>query len=60
MTLQKKIDEQALAGSTRPRHLNKDLPSEFPVPAFGEHGLEPAQNDLVFHDAPGNPLKVIQ
>jgi NADH-quinone oxidoreductase subunit B len=60
MTLQKKIDEQALAGSTRPRHLQKDLPSEFPVPAFGEHGLEPPQNNDVFHEAAGNPLKVIQ
>jgi len=26
------------------------------VPEFGEHGLEPAQNDEVFH----NPLKVLQ
>jgi NADH-quinone oxidoreductase subunit B len=60
MTLQKKIEEQALAGADRPRHLHAELPSEFPVPEFGEHGLEPPANLDVFHDAPGNPLKVIQ
>ena len=60
MTLQKKIDEQALSGPDRPRFLQKGLPSEFPVPAFGEHGLEPAQNDEVFLAEQGNPLKVIQ
>jgi hypothetical protein len=36
--------------------LQQELPSEFPVPEFGEHGLEPAQNDEVFR----NPLKVLQ
>jgi NADH-quinone oxidoreductase subunit B len=65
MTLQKKIEEQALAGPDRPRHLHANLPSEFPVPAFGEHGLEPAMNRDVFVEQPGNPLshpdlKVIQ
>jgi len=56
MTLQKKIDEQSLRGADRPRHLHADLPSEFPVPAFGEHGLEPAQNTEVFLAEQGNPL----
>jgi NADH-quinone oxidoreductase subunit B len=60
MTLHKKIDEQSLSGADRPRHLHADLPSEFPVPAFGEHGLEPAQNTDVFIAEQGNPLKVIQ
>ncbi len=60
MTLQKKIEDQHLAGADRPRHLHKDLPSEFPVPAFGPHGLEPPANEDVFEAAPGNPLKVIQ
>ena len=41
MTLQKKIDEQQLTGADRPRHLNAGQPSEFPVPQFGEHDLEP-------------------
>jgi NADH-quinone oxidoreductase subunit B len=60
MTLQKKIEEQALAGESRPRHLHKELPSEFPVPAFGAHDLEPPMNRDVFTAEPGNPLKVIQ
>src|ERR1700690_2876078 len=65
MTLQKKIEDQALAGDARPRHLHAELPSEFPVPSFGAHGLEPPTNPDVFREADGNPLshpdlKVIQ
>ncbi len=56
MTLQEKIASQPLTGAARPRHLREDLPSEFPVPAFGEHDLEPAQNNQVFQ----SPFKVIQ
>ncbi len=56
MTLQDKISGQRLTGESRPRHLQQDLPSEFPVPEFGEHGLEPAQNNDIFP----NPLKVLQ
>src|SRR6201994_3589672 len=44
MMLQKKISEQQLTGERRPTHLKQDPPSEFPVPEFGEHGLEPPQN----------------
>jgi NADH-quinone oxidoreductase subunit B len=44
MTLQKKIDEQSLASPSRPRHLDPDAPSEFPIPKFGEHDLEPVSN----------------
>jgi NADH-quinone oxidoreductase subunit B len=55
MTLQKKIGEQRLTGENRPRHLKAELPSEFPVPEFAEHGLEPTENAEVW-----NPLKVIQ
>ncbi|MGH9596193.1 MAG: NADH-quinone oxidoreductase subunit B, partial [Edaphobacter sp.] len=40
MTLQKKIDEQALTGANRPRHLVADAPSEFVVPQYGAHDLE--------------------
>ena len=60
ITLQKKIENDVLRGAGRPRHLDPDAPSEFPVPSFGEHGLEPPTNPAVFDDAPGNPLKVIQ
>jgi NADH-quinone oxidoreductase subunit B len=48
MLLQKKIDEQVLTGPNRPRHLNADLPSEFVVPEFGPHDLEPTQNPEVW------------
>src|SRR5712671_6513212 len=47
MTLQQKISDQELTGVNRPRHLNAELPSEFPVPAFGEHDLEPPSNPAV-------------
>ncbi len=48
MTLQEKIDQQQLTGENRPRHLNADKPSEFPVPEFGEHDLEPPNNPSVW------------
>src|SRR2546423_8156350 len=48
MTLQKKIDGQKLTGNERPRHLDPDAPSEFPVPKFGEHDLVPAKNPDVW------------
>jgi NADH-quinone oxidoreductase subunit B len=48
MALQKKIDEQHLTGSRRPRHLDPDAPSEFIVPRFGAHDLEPPQNPEVW------------
>ena len=49
MALQRKIDEQQLTGETRPRHLNAAEPSEFIVPRFGSHDLEPPQNPAVWH-----------
>jgi NADH-quinone oxidoreductase subunit B len=48
MTLQKKIDAQSLTGADRPRHLNAETNCEFPVPAQGEHDLEPPANRLVW------------
>lgn len=44
ITLQKKIDAQSLTGEDRPRHLQADAPSEFIVPQYGAHDLEPAKN----------------
>jgi len=44
ITLQKKIEAQSLTGADRPRHLNADAPSEFVVPKYGAHDLEPAKN----------------
>ncbi|MES2223172.1 MAG: NADH-quinone oxidoreductase subunit B [Acidobacteriota bacterium] len=49
MTLQKLIDKQALTGADRPRHLQAEAPSEFVVPQFGEHDLEPPENPEVWH-----------
>jgi len=49
MALQKKIDAQQLTGDNRPRHLNAAEPSEFPVPKFGAHDLEPSQNPEIWH-----------
>ena len=48
MTLQQKIDEQALTGPQRPRHLVADAPSEFPVPKYGAHDLEPVKSSAVW------------
>jgi NADH-quinone oxidoreductase subunit B len=48
MTLQKKIDGQSLTGEGRPRHLDVDGQSEFPVPVQGEHDLEPTSNPGVW------------
>jgi NADH-quinone oxidoreductase subunit B len=49
MELQRKIDEQKLSGPAKADFLKKDQPSEFPVPAFGAHDLEPGANPRVFH-----------
>jgi NADH-quinone oxidoreductase subunit B len=49
MTLQQKIAGQELTGANRPRHLNADSQSEFPVPTFGEHDLVPPKNPEVWH-----------
>jgi NADH-quinone oxidoreductase subunit B len=48
MELQRKIDSQKLTGATKAEHLTAAQPSEFPVPAFGEHDLEPPANPDVF------------
>jgi NADH-quinone oxidoreductase subunit B len=48
MTLQRTIDEQPLGGPNRPRHLDPDAPSEFPIPQFGEHDLVPPKNPDVW------------
>src|SRR6266700_4162560 len=47
MTLQRQIDAQTLSGPNRPRHLDPNAPSEFPVPEFGEHDLVPSKNSEV-------------
>ncbi len=51
MALQKLIDQQSLTGADRPRHLQAEAPSEFVVPEFGPHELEPPQNPEVWKPA---------
>lgn len=51
MTLQKKIEGQSLTGENRPRHLDPNAPSEFPIPEFGEHDLVPSKNEAVWQPA---------
>src|SRR4026209_797643 len=53
MTLQKQIEEDELTGPDRPRHLDANQPSEFPVPGFGAHDLEPPSNPDVWQ-----PMKI--
>jgi NADH-quinone oxidoreductase subunit B len=48
MELQRKIDGQKLTGTDKAEFLKPEQPSEFPVPKFGEHDLEPAANRAVF------------
>ncbi len=48
MTLQAKIDDQPLTGTERPRHLNPEAMSEFPIPIQGAHDLVPPVNHLVW------------
>jgi NADH-quinone oxidoreductase subunit B len=48
ITLQRKIDEQALTGAQRPRHLVAEAPSEFSVPEYGAHDLQPPKNPAIW------------
>ena len=48
MELQRKIDDQKLTGADKAEFLRPDQPSEFPVPKFGQHDLEPSANARVF------------
>src|SRR5437016_13649339 len=49
MELQRKIDSQRLTGASNAEPLQPEQPSEFPVPAFGEHDLQPPANPDVYH-----------
>ena len=48
MTLQQMIANQHLTGAQRPRHLDEAGQSEFPIPQFGEHDLEPPKNPALW------------
>jgi NADH-quinone oxidoreductase subunit B len=55
ITLQEKIAAQSLTGENRPRHLRPDAPSEFPVPQYGPHDLEPPKNADVWRPPAADP-----
>ncbi len=40
---------EELTGAGKADPLEASIPSEFPVPAFGEHDLEPPANTALFH-----------
>ncbi len=48
MTLQEKIARQELTGPRKPAHLAPEKPSEFPVPEYGEHDLQPPNNPKIW------------
>lgn len=49
MELQRKIDEQQLTGPNKAAHLRPETPSEYRVPDFGAHDIEPPANPEVWH-----------
>lgn len=55
MELQKKIKGERLTGAGAARHTRPESPSEFPIPAYGAHDLEPAKNPEVWKPAPPLP-----
>jgi NADH-quinone oxidoreductase subunit B len=55
MELQKKIKGERLTGADAARHTRPESPSEFPIPAYGAHDLEPTKNPEVWKPAPPLP-----
>ncbi len=54
--LQEKMRGQTISGPDAPRHLRADLDCDCPIPEFGEHDLEPPQNDILFQP-PASPVR---
>jgi len=46
--LQQKIKGEKLSGPDAARHTRPEEPSEFPIPAYGAHDLEPTKNPAVW------------
>ena len=46
--LQKKIQKEQISGPNAAKQFRADAPSEFPVPEFGEHDLQPPHNPAVW------------
>jgi NADH-quinone oxidoreductase subunit B len=49
MTLQRKIADQHLEKENRLRWYDKNSETEFPIPSYGEHDLQPPVNRSVWH-----------
>ena len=54
--LQEKIRAERVSGPQAARHLQPDAASEFPVPDYGAHDLQPPSNPALF-TAPVLPRK---
>ena len=48
MTIQRQIDAEKLSGPNRARQHDAETPSEFPIPQYGAHDLEPPMNAEVW------------
>lgn len=56
MELQKKIQAERVSGPRAARHLQPEAPSEFPVPEYGAHDLQPTKNETLWQ-VPALPRK---
>jgi NADH-quinone oxidoreductase subunit B len=54
--LQEQIKAERVAGPDAARHLRPENPGEFPIPDYGEHDLQPANNPALFQP-PSLPRK---
>ncbi|MBI5394800.1 MAG: NADH-quinone oxidoreductase subunit B [Verrucomicrobia bacterium] len=52
ITLQKQIEQDHVLGKVKPRAYTPDATTEWPVPAYGEHDLEPPFNPEVWKPQP--------
>jgi NADH-quinone oxidoreductase subunit B len=60
ITLQKKIERETVARGERKRWYDKNATSEFPIPTFGEHDLEPPNNPEVWQPPKNYRDKTLQ
>ncbi|MFA6959688.1 MAG: NADH-quinone oxidoreductase subunit B [Opitutaceae bacterium] len=56
MKLQEQIKAEKLTGPDAARHTRADLPSEYPIPEYGEHDLVPSKNESLW--SPPSPPAV--
>ena len=60
ITLQKKIDQETLAKGERERWYDKNATTEFPIPNFGAHDLDPVCNPEVWQPPKNYRDKTLQ